>query len=447
MPATPRPPRYKRVGTKPRLSQGSHPPLPGASVGVGAVGQSFLGDRTRSPIHQGQVTPVNSHYTKDLSPSFGANEYSSPLPYKPLTPPGIPYGPVYPVLCGEASENRGSQGLEAGGRNSGQSSKSDLSPLNLLKALSDSFSLESDCHSSHRVPLVMPLPKDPQNKTEEIDAWLNELSACVRDDLPTLKVAQQAHRSASKDVSHTPLKEHFTPPCQGPKPISPKESRVPVPEVRSSSNKENANPAVLPILSPTPRHSFIPRLAISSPISPLRFSKNPGPSEDFPQIFPLRPNPKCFPEQASLNMRVISNMQPPIRKKPRTGPNSPTRYVPKLQFPIHVDQTGTQVEALSSRVGEQFEGLGLNRGGRASSCRRGQNNLNGLPGMKDRGQGKVESIILASPGEDESETWELGASGGRKRQVLGQRRELEAKLARQNYFLEGAEGVKFQFRV
>lgn len=352
MPATRRPPRHKRAETKSGLSRASHPPRPKASMETRAVAQSPLGDRMRSPIHQGQVTLVNSHYTMDLSPSLGGNEHSSSLSYKPLTPPEILYGPVYPVLSGEASENCGSRRVETVGRNSGQFSKSDLSPSDLLQALSDSFSLESDCHLSHRAPLVMPLPKDPHNKTEEIDAWLNELSAYVRDDIPSLKVVQQAYRSPGKDVNSTPLKPHFTPPSKGPKPIPPKESRVPVLEVKSSSNKENRNPAVLPVLSPTPRHSLIPRLAISSPISPLRISKNPGPSEDFPHIFPLRPSPKYFPEQLSLNTCVISSMQSPIRKKPLTGPNSPTKIAPKLQFPIHVDQTGTQVEALSSQVGQ-----------------------------------------------------------------------------------------------
>lgn len=67
--------------------------------------------------------------------------------------------------------------------------------------------------------------------------------------------------------------------------------------------------------------------------------------------------------------------------------------------------------------------------------------------MKDRGQRKVEGVILPTRGEDESETWEIGASGGRNRQVLGERRELEAELANQNYFLGGADGVKFEFRV
>lgn len=386
------------------------------------MGQSTVGYRMRTSIQQGQIvpgqiTPVNSHYTMDLPPSLGAHEHSPTPPYEPLTPPQIPYGPVYPMLIGEASENCGSRGIEAGGRNSGQSSKSGSSPLDPLQTLSDSFSLDSDCHSSHRVPLVIPLPKGPHNKTEEIDAWLNELSASVRDDLPSLKL-QQSYRSAGEDVNFTTLKQHSISPSEGSKPISPIELQVPIPEVRSSSNKENAHPAVLPVLSPTPCYSLIPRLAIPSPISPLRFSKNPGPSEEFPQIFPLRPSPKHFPEQVSRNTRATLNLQPPIRKKPRTGPSSPTTIVPKLQFPILVDQTRTQAETLSPRVGQQFEG-----------------------------QGKREGVILVTPGRDRSKTWELGAGRGRNRQVLVERRELEAELARHNCFLEGAGGVKFEFRV
>lgn len=386
------------------------------------MGQSPVRCRMRTSIQQcqiipGQTTPVNSHHTMDLSPSLGANEHAPTPPYEPLTPPEISYGPVYPVMSGEPSENCGSRGIEAGGGNSGQSSKSGSSPLDPLQALSDSFSLAFDCHSSNRVPLVTPLPKSPHNKTEEIDAWLNELSASVRDDLPSLKV-QQSHRLAGKDVNSTTLKQHSMSPFEDSKPISRKESQVPIFEVRSSSNKENAHPAVLPVLSPTSRDSLIPRLAIPSPISPLRISKNPGPSEDFPQIFPLRPSPKYFPEQVSRNTRVISKLKPPTRKKPRTGTNSPTNIVPKLQFPILVDQTRTQAEAPSPRAGQQFEI-----------------------------QGKEESVILVTPGGDKSVNRKLGAGGGKKRQVLGERRELEAELARHNYFLEGAEEVKFEFRV
>lgn len=439
LPATPRPPRHRHAEINPWLSQLSHLPRHKTSMETRAVGQSPVGDRMRTSIQQGQITPVNSSYTMDLSPPLGANEHSSTLPYKPLTPPEIPYGPVYPVQGEEASNNSGSRGLEAGGRSFGQSSKSDSSQLDPLRALSDSFSLDSDCHSSHRVPLVIPLPKGPHNKTEEIDAWLNELSASVRDDLPSLRL-QQAHRSAS-------IKQYFIPPSEGSKPIPLKEPQAPIPGVRSSSNKENAHPAVLPILSPTPRYSLIPRLAISSPISPLRFSKNPGPSEDFPQIFPLRPSPKYFPEQVSRNTRVIPKMQPPIRKKPRTGPKSPTKIAPKLHFPILVDQTRAQAEALSPRAGQQFEGLGSKRGGRASSCRREENAPNGLSEMKYGGQGQGEGVILVTPGGDKSETLELGAGGVRNRQVLGERRDIQAELARHNYFLEGAEGVKFEFRV
>lgn len=444
LPATPRPPRHRRAEINPWLSQGSHLPRFKTSMETRAVYKSPVRDRTQTSIQQGQITPVNSYNTMDLSPSLGANEHSSTPPYESLTPPEIPYGPVYPVLGGEASENCRSRGPEAGGRNSGQSSKSGSSLLDPLQALSDSFSPDSDCHSSHLVPLVISLPKDPLNKTEEIDAWLNELSASVRDDLPSLKV-QQAHRLAGKDVNFTTLKQHFIPPSEGPEPLSPKESKVQTPGVRSSSNKENAHPAVLPIPSPTPRDSLIPRLAISSPISPLRSSKNPGPCEDFPQIFPLRPSPKYFPEQVSRDTRVIPNMQPPIRKKPRTGPNSPTKIAPKLQFPILVDQPQTQAETHSPRAGQQFEGMGSKRGGRASSCRREDNALNGFSGMKNGGQG--EEVIFVTPVGDKSETWELGAGGGRNRQVLGERRDIKAELARHNYFVEGAEGVKFEFRV
>lgn len=103
---------------------------------------------------------------------------------------------------------------------------------------------------------------------------------------------------------------------------------------------------------------------------------------------------------------------------PRTGPNSPTNIVPKLEFPILVDQTRTQAEALSPRAGQQFER-----------------------------QEKEESVILVTPGGDKSEARELGAVGSKKRQVLGERRELEAELARHTCFLEGAERVKFEFRV
>lgn len=422
MPATPQPTRHRRAKMKPRLSQESHLPRQKTSMKTGAVGQSPVGYRMRTSIQQGQIipgqtTPVNSHYTMDHSPPLGANEYPPTPQYEPPTPPEISYGPVYPLMSEEPSENFESRGIEADGRKSGQSSKSGSSPLDPLQALSDSFSLDFDCHSTNRAQLLTPRPKGPHNKTEEIDAWLNELTASVRDDLPSLKLQQSQHL-AGKDVNSATIKQHSIFPSEGSKPISRKESQDPVSDVRSSSNKENAYPAVIPVPSPTSHYSTIPQLAVPSQISPLRFSKNPGPSEDFPQIFPLRPSPKYFREQVSRNTRVISNLQHPTRKKPRTGPDSPANIAPKLQFPILFDETRTHAEALSPRAGQQFEG-----------------------------QGNEEGVIMVTPGVDKSETRELGAGGGKKRQVLGERRELEAELARQNYFLEGAEGVKFEFRV
>lgn len=377
-----------------RLSQESHLPRQKTSMKTGAVGQSPVGHRMRTSIQQdqiipGQTTPVNYHYTMDLSPSLGANEHPSTPPYEPLTPPEISYGPVYPLMSGEPSENCESRGIEAGGRKSGQSSKSGSSPFDPLQALSDSFSLDFDCHSTNRVSMVTPLPKGRQNKTEEIDAWLNELSASVRDDLPSLKVEQSQHL-AGKDVNSATIKQHSISPSEGSKPISRKEPQVTISEVRSSSNKENASPAVLPVLSPTSRYSPFPRLAIPSPISPLRFSKNPGPSEDFPQIFPLRPSPKYFREQVSRNTRVISNLQHPIRKKPRTGPNPPTNIVPKLQFPVLFDETRTQADALSPRAGQKFEE-----------------------------QGKEGGVSMVTSGADKSEARELGAGGGKKKAGIG----------------------------
>lgn len=68
-------------------------------------------------------------------------------------------------------------------------------------------------------------------------------------------------------------------------------------------------------------------------------------------------------------------------------------------------------------------------------------------GQQFEGQGKREGVILVTPGGDRSETWELGADRCRNRQVLVERRELKAELARHNCSLEGAEEVKFEFRV
>lgn len=117
--------------------------------------------------------------------------------WRASTPPAIPYSPAFPTplpirLSPCQCPNTHIGGEEA--KESGEShlaqpiiseSRQDVSTGNVtypklnqwkMRGLSSvASSLSSDCHSSHGVPVVIPIPSKSHDKVETIDTWLSEV--------------------------------------------------------------------------------------------------------------------------------------------------------------------------------------------------------------------------------------------------------------------------------
>lgn len=138
-------------------------------------------------------------------------------------------------------------------------------------------SVGSECHSSHRVPLVIPMTEVPLQRVEEIDNWLSEVNMASLADVPRPKGRSRMRKDGGvfKLSPKTMLED--------------KQSRGPSnnKENRSTSNKENSNP-------------LYPTLASSNPLSPFssqRYSQTP--SRFIPPLpkrkTPVGARPLCLP--------------------------------------------------------------------------------------------------------------------------------------------------------
>ena len=131
-------------------------------------------------------------------------------------------------------------------------------------------SVGSECHSSHRVPLVIPMTEVPHQKVEEIDNWLSEVNKASLTGVPRPKQYPRMRKEGGlfKLSPKTVLED--------------KQSRAPSNNKanRSTSNKENSNP-MYPILSSVnPISSFSPPRFSQTPsrfIPPLPKRKTPMP--------------------------------------------------------------------------------------------------------------------------------------------------------------------------
>ena len=155
-------------------------PLPHASPNI---------KKSRVPIMQPRMTPFGQsnpedHYmtpadtTSDvqLSPKWRFSKTHSPhgkyYPY-PIPPRNTPVqSPVHGKSSIPVSQSR----PEPERRHRQHPSSPKVLYPNLQKQPSlDSSNLDSDCHSTHGVSLVIPIAKTPQDKTRGIGTWLNAL--------------------------------------------------------------------------------------------------------------------------------------------------------------------------------------------------------------------------------------------------------------------------------
>lgn len=146
-------------------------------------------------------------------------------------------------------------------------------------------SVGSECHSSHRVPLVIPMTEVSHQKVEEIDNWLSEVNMASLTDVPRPK----QHSRMRKDGGIFKLSPKTT--------VQDKKSRAPSnnKENRSTSNKENSNPLYPTLPSANPLSSFSPPRLSQTPsrfIPPLPKRKTPMPRIGAPPpCLPMTPIP------------------------------------------------------------------------------------------------------------------------------------------------------------
>lgn len=381
--------------------------------------------KLRTPVRQAQIGPFGltrgqDHFVSPqatLTPKLGSTPASS-LP-KALTPPAIPYGPEIPTPlltqrafceCQNKLDSSGDVAKEFRGRNRARqiiaehciNTRTDnvtypkLNPWKMRAFSSVPSSLSSDCHSSHGVPVVIPIPTTSHEKAEVIDTWLSEVyepdlalpssddsytpqspdhklyapqspdhkpyapqspdHQSSRPQSPSADLEQQ-QGSVSKQNStfQRSPKRPFTPLHSLPNPLAvrTKNAETEMPISASSSNTANPLP-VYPILpctgaihpssadcrstpSPSPTHSLLsPQNLHSFPMyEPLRPSAESGPPTP-------HPSPISYPKRKRMrnwSPLDISIYAPAVRPLTRqiTSPNEKTD-LPVKELSPHVER-------------------------------------------------------------------------------------------------------------
>lgn len=330
-----------------------------------------------------------------------------------LTPAGIPFSPASPTTLPFNEDYFGTQDVDINGKEQissgfstpwerhsshpcGSSPPSVTYPTlkkpdeyhPLSRPLSPTLD-NLDCHSSHGVPLVIPIANLEQEDAHgsEIDSWLNVVLEASFDEVP--------HRRKS-------------PPPLPPRPstLSPYKPNSPFkyPILRTvshtSNNKENLLPQPLsPSRIPSPSRS---PLNVPSPNQPPRIT-TPTPTRRF--LHPLTPT----------NLLT----QPPKRRKQIANtPPLPPR-IQREEFDIY-DEVCEGLKSLTPDVERYRRGRGPKR---------------------ERCSSYWDEDILARA-DVGNEEWEE-EKGGRK--VLCESAANE-ELTREKGFVEGVEGVVFEFR-
>lgn len=179
-------------------------------------------------------------------------------------------------------------------------------------------SMEEDQHSTHGVPLILPLqPKKRETSgSSSVDTWLDEvivstlINASSRDAFALLPPATpEPHKGPS-----TPPPTPSTPPTDCPSPS--KKPHKSDSSSASSSNKENH--------PPKPRWPAVPPSLSSPPVRPHSTEFLSANLSRF-GITPFSPPPPSPSSLAPQPLRVRSTCSPSPRPPPRTPPGQLTR--------------------------------------------------------------------------------------------------------------------------
>ena len=309
----------------------------------------------------------------------------------------------------------------------------------ILPLFLDVDSEADDTHSSHGVPLIVPLQGSGQCKPKRhnIDAWLDEVLCIAPEGIATADVlapCPSTSLTAEDDISpyHYPQKpdSHFT--------LPPAISSA----SRASSNKENIDPL----------ESSLSRSLVASPSS----LENLQGSSDYLSITPKRPS-RLNPSAIGTPLNAISPPEhrpafrfhypgtprglfylAPKRKKFKVDPKSPPSLVEANKtigtpsnFDIHEDEEDGILPELSPQVECQHKGRGPKRE-RCSSYF----DQDILPTLTPS---KTEPSL--GPEADTS-----GDEFRKGKRVLGESQD-SAKLTKPKTFIEEAGNAKFDFNI
>lgn len=244
--------------------------------------------KVRMPLQQVRMTPFGCSGRKDSgSPPVQSSSRQVPkstsLVQRAVIPPDVPCGVIFPYplpvpyplpdhrawsnpysSSDEAKESDGSNYSRPVIANHGE--KIDCNQgfgeptqwkLRKLPSIPSSFG--SDCHSSHRVPLVIPLSNAPKAKVEDIDSWLTELTRAFS---PSLADPSPERQRDSMPEGIDKINASPSQPVDSPSPrprllmVPPRKPKVATPS-RSADNNENSHPLypILPSNNASPPYS------------------------------------------------------------------------------------------------------------------------------------------------------------------------------------------------
>lgn len=314
-------------------------------------------NKFRVPISHARTTPFghkkyqfDGNSDAENSPGLGfSRKHPRKTPILPDTAndPGLPY--LLPIKTKPIKHGSASNELQRHGHKRQVSppttsmSNLDVGPsgiqyphltkTNPRVARSSTSSLASDCHSSHGVPLVIPLPDRSEEKMNSINTWLTEVVPPWTSSLS--KNITEGYRVQSERKKRTNVYPNLPPNSFSVQPLrvqSPSSKPMKPIKPLSFSNKENAPPSQsLPSSCLSPSHpSALMQSSTSVKLSPSElYSTALSPSP----LSPLKYPPRRMKKAPAFNHAA---------SKVPSAPSTP--------FTIHEDDRGLEIKPLSPNV-------------------------------------------------------------------------------------------------
>ncbi|MCJ1423803.1 hypothetical protein MMC29_001688 [Sticta canariensis] len=334
--------------------------------------------KLRTPVRQAQMGPFGCTRGQDhlvfpqatLTPKPGSTPASS-LPTA-LTPPAIPYGPDFPTPllaqrffceCQNKLDSSGDEAKESGGRNRARQIIADhcintrtdnvtypkLNPWRMPGFSSVPSSLSSECHSTHGVPLVIPIPTTSHEKAEVIDSWLSE----VYEPETPLFSSDDSYTPQSPDrnlyAPQSPEHKPYAPQSPDHQSSGPQSPSADLEQQQGSISKQSSTFQRSPKRPFTPLHSLPNPLVVRAKIAktemPMSASSSntanplpvypilPSTGANHPASADCRSTPSPSPTHSLVSPQNLRSfpMYEPLRPSAESGP--PTPHPSPISYP------------------------------------------------------------------------------------------------------------------